>query len=47
MLNDGAVMRNENTDREEIQLNRSFASASKSSCVFFFQICITIGGFPK
>lgn len=44
MLNDGAAMRNKDTDREKIFLNRKLASTSKSS---FFQICITIGCFPK
>ena len=31
MLNDGAAMRNKDTDREKIFLNRKLASTSKSS----------------
>ena len=46
MLNDGAAMRNKDTDREKIFLNRKLAFTSKSF-FFFFQICITIGCFPK
>ena len=35
-------MRNENTDREKIQLNRR----QIFMCVIF-QICIIMGGFPR
>ena len=44
MLNDGAAMRNKDTDREKIFLNRKSASTSKS---FFFKFVSQQDVFPN
>ena len=45
MLNDGAAMRNKDTDREKIFLNRKLAFTSKS--FFFFKFVSPQDVFPN